>query len=168
MNWSNNWSTPVEASVSQQFNPWDNMTRDELLTRWQQLKDAVEAAKTAEMKMRKYIVQRAFPERKEGTNKVELGNGYELKAGIKFNYNLDKNLDNVEAALDAIEKMGNEGAFIAERLINWSASLSLTEYRKLQADDATEIQKSIKKQIDKVLTITDAAPTLEIKEPKNK
>ncbi len=167
MNWNNpNIQTPQNASGG--FNPWDNFSQDELLVHWQELKDNVEKAKILEMEMRKYIVTRAFPDKTEGTNTQELGNGYQLKAVVKMNYNLDPDLDKVEATLDKIASMGNEGNFIAERLVKWSASFLLTEYRKLQADDATEIQKAIKKEIDTVLTITDAAPTLEIKEPSKK
>ncbi len=151
-----------------QFNPLDNLTQDELLMRWQELKNDVEKAKAVEIEMRKYIVSRAFPDKHEGTNTQELGNGYQLKAVVKYNYNLDPDLDRVEAVLDRIASMGNEGSFVAERLVKWSASFLLTEYRELQKDDATEIQKAIKKEIDSVLTITDAAPTLEIKEPKKK
>ena len=53
------------------------MNEDQLLMQWADLKLKVEAAKAAEMEMRKYIVSRAFPERVEGTNNKELGNnGY--------------------------------------------------------------------------------------------
>lgn len=174
MNWSNDWNKTASIGWDlgkgdyTAFNPWDNMTKDELLVRWQELKDAVEKAKDAEMEMRKYIVKRAFPEPKEGVNKLDLGQGYELKAGVKFSYKLDPDNDKVEKALDDIATMGNEGAFLATRLVKWEATFLLTEYRKLQADDATDIQKKIKKRIDEVLTITNAAPTLEIKEPKSK
>lgn len=164
-----NWGDPVQPSWPvQPFNPWDNMTRDELLVKHQQLKDALEKAKEAEMNLRKYIVNRVFPNATEGTNTLELGNGYKAKAVVKYNYNLDPDLDKVEDALERIARMGNEGAFIAERLVKWSADFLLTEYRKLQEPDATEIQKAIKKEIDSVLTITEAAPTFEIKEPKVK
>ena len=182
--WSNNsnqaaWAPPAQQpwpvadklsappkQVEPESSPYDAMTQDQVLIKWNELKKAVETAKEAEMDMRKYIVKRAFPDGKEGTNTAALGNGYELKAGIKKNYKLDTDLDNVEKALDDIEKMGNEGAFIAERLVKWSADFLLTEYRKLEAEDATDIQKKIKARIDSILTITDAAPTLEIKEPK--
>lgn len=164
------WPVTTNQSLVQSAstNPLDAMTQDQVLLKWQELKDAVEKAKEAEMEMRKYIVKRAFPNATEGTNKIELGQGYELKAVVKYNYNLDPDLDKVEAALDDIANLGNEGAFLADRLVKWSASFLLTEYRKLSEPDATEIQKKIKKRIDEVLTITDAAPTLEIKEPKAK
>lgn len=167
-NWNDPPATPWPSEPAKPFNPWDNMTRDELLMKHQKLKADLEKAKEAEMEFRKYLVKRVFPDAIEGTNTLELGNGYSAKAVVKYNYNLDPDLDKVDAALNRIAKMGNEGAFIAERLVKWSASFLLTEYRKLQEPDATEIQKAIKKEIDGVLTITDAAPTFEIKEPKAK
>lgn len=164
--WPLTSNQPLVQSAS--TNPLDAMTQDQVLLKWKDLQEAVTKAKEAEMEMRKYIVKRAFPQPKEGMNNLDLGQGYILKAGVAFNYNLDPDLQKVEAALDNIALMGNEGAFIASRLVKWSADFLLTEYRPLQAEDATDIQKKIKLEIDKVLTITDKAPTLEIKEPKAK
>lgn len=178
MNWSNNWATPAPAPVANNMavaatpidpmSRYDAMSRDQVLVAWEAAKKTVEEAKAAEMELRKYIAKRAFPQAHEGTNTLDLGNGYSLKAGIKFNYKLDSNLDKVEAALDRISKMGNEGAFLADRLVTWSADFKLTEYRPLCNDDATNIQKAIRKEIESILTITDAAPSLEIKPPKVK
>lgn len=159
MSWSGEWSQP---------DPRDTLTRDEVLAKWEASKQALQTAKDDEMSWRKYAFSKAFPDATEGMNTFDLGNGQELKGGKKLNYNLDADLDKVEAALDKIATMGNEGSFLAERLVKWEASFLLTEYRKLQADDVTDIQKAIKKEIDSVLTITDAAPTLEIKKSKKK
>ena len=164
-----NWSTTLPHVFTGTIDPmakYDAMGRDEVLIEWQRLQTELANAKAAEMEMRKYVVKRAFPDATEGTNKLELGQGYELKAVVKFNYNLDPDLDKVEAALDKIALMGNEGAFIADRLVKWSADFLLTEYRKLEDKDATQIQLAIKKEIDNVLLITDAAPSLSIVEPK--
>lgn len=161
------WPNP-NTIIPPSLNPLDQLSQDQLLVKWQETKDAIEVAKAAEMTMRKYIVSRAFPNATEGTNTVELGAGYSLKAVKKFNYNLDTDLEKVEQALDDIAKMGNEGTFLAERLVKFEAKFLLTEYRKLCTDDATDIQKKIKKRIDQVLTITDASPNLEIKGPKIK
>ena len=168
MNWSVQASWPTQPIPVDPMARYDAMGRDEVLIEWQRLQTELANAKVAEMEMRKYVVKRAFPDATEGTNKLELGQGYELKATVKYNYNLDTDLDKVEAALDKIATFGNEGSFIADRLVKWSASFLLTEYRKLEADDATDIQKAIKKEIDNVLTITDAAPSLEIKAPGKK
>lgn len=170
MNWHNTWAQqqPQPFVTQPSANPLDALNQDQLLMKWQEAKDALARAKEIEMDLRKYIVGRAFPQPTEGTNTLELGGGYELKAAIKYHYKLDPDLSKVEQALDDIAGMGNEGAFIADRLVKWSADFLLTEYRKLQEPDATDIQKKIKARIDAVLTITDAAPSLEIKSPKEK
>ena len=139
-------------------NECDNMSRDELLLRWAELKTKLEKAKTLEMELRKYIVKREFSSVKEGVNNIELGNGYKLKATLKYNYVIDNN--KIDSALDELAKINNEGSFIAERIVKWKADLVLKEYR--------ELEPQYKKIIDEVLTIKDAAPTLEIVEPKSK
>jgi hypothetical protein len=169
MNWSNSWASQQETTTIQYLaNPLDALSQDELIVKHIALKRAVEEAKNAEMELRKYIVNRAFPEKHEGTNTLELGNGYSLKAGVKFNYKLADN-DTVEKTLDAISAIGNEGPFIAERLVSWTPNFLLTEYRKLQEEASTNATaKAILDKCTDMLTITDAAPTLELREPKVK
>jgi hypothetical protein len=145
----------------------DALTEDQLLMRWQHLKDAVETAKAAEMDLRKYIVSRAFPNKTEGANIKELGAGYSLKAGIKYNYNLDPDNKKVQEALDRIRKIGNEGTFIADRIVSWKPTFVLTEYRAL-LEDKSETATQILGIVHDILTITEAAPSLEIKSPKVK
>lgn len=162
--YSNPWpSNPTPAS------PWDSMNEDALLMLWQQTKTDIETAKEKEMELRKYIVKREFPKAQEGMNTKELGNGFELKAGVKFNYNLADN-DIVEQCLNHIASLGNEGPFIADRLVGWAPSFKLTEYRLLceAKDKGDERATSILNIVNKMLTITEAAPELKIKEPKGK
>jgi len=164
---------PTRLEIQQgikSLNPWDALSQDQLLVQWQHLKDAVEGARSAEMEMRKYIVSRAFPDKHEGTNTQELGNGYALKAVVKYNYNLDPDNKKVEEALDKIATIGNQGSFIAERLVSWTPSFLLSEYRELlkEAEEGNATSKTIISEIHKVLTITEAAPSLNIKEPKVK
>lgn len=154
--------------MQQAIDPRDAMSRDEVLNAWGRAKQDLATAKEVEMDWRKYVVSRAFPDPDEGTNKFDLGDGQTLKAVISYNYNLDTDLNKVEKVLDEIAKMGNEGSFLADRLVKWEASFLLTEYRPLCEDDATDIQKAIKRKIDEVLTITNAAPKLEIKKAKAK
>jgi hypothetical protein len=166
-----NWVNPNLAGASwpAPTNPLDSMTEDQLLMLWQDKKAAIEKAKEEEMDLRKYIVKREFPKPHEGTNTKELGQGYQLKAGIKYNYNLADN-DTVEDCLNKISKLGNEGSFIADRLVSWKPSFLLTEYRALQEskDKGEKFASEVLDVVNEMLTITEGAPTLEIKEPKAK
>src|SRR4051812_33386606 len=157
------WPTAELTSL----NPWDNMSEDQLLLEWQKKKDAIEVAKAEEMDLRKYIVKREFPKAQEGMNNKDLGNGYVLKAAIKYNYNLADN-DTVEATLEKLSKLGNAGSAISDRLVSWKPNFLLGEYRQLQEDKEKGMQFASQALdiINEMLTITEGAPTLEIKEPK--
>ena len=150
-------------------NPYDAMSEDQLLMKHLELKQAIETAKEQEMELRKYIVGRAFPAKSEGMNTKDLGNGYQLKAAVKYNYNLADN-DTVEKCLEKIASLGNQGPFIADRLVSWKPSFLLTEYRQLQedAEKGEGFAKACLDAITPMLTITEGAPTLEIKAPKAK
>lgn len=150
-------------------NPLDAMSEDALLMLWQQKKDAIEIAKVEELDLRKYIVSRAFPQKQEGMNDRELGNGYVLKAGIKYNYNLADN-DTVEATLEKLSNLGNAGSAISDRLVSWRPHFLLTEFRQLQEDKekGSKFADDALKVINEMLTIVEAAPTLEIKAPSKK
>ena len=170
----NEWSSPTSNNTQwpsnpTPSNPWDAMNEDALLLEWQKKKNAIETAKAEEMELRKYIVTREFPKPKEGMNTKELGAGYQLKAGVKFNYNLADN-DTVEATLEKLSNMGAAGSAIADRLVSWKPNFLLTEYRQLceDKDKGSQFAQTALSVINDMLTITEAAPTLEIKEPKSK
>lgn len=163
------WDAPQTAwPQAKQSNPWDTLDQDTLLTMHLELQTKITSLKEEEMILRKYIVDRAFPDKHEGMNTQELGNGYQLKANVKFNYKLKENKI-VEDTLDKIAKIGNQGAFIADRLVSWTPNFLLTEYRTLQesAEHSKEAQE-ILAAIGEMLIVDDAAPTLNIKEPKVK
>jgi hypothetical protein len=133
--------------------------QNDLLGAWRTAKTALENAKETEMELRKQVQKMFFPTPEKGTQRVDLPMGYKLKLVHKINYNLGNN-DLVNKALDEMAAVGNEGTFIAERLVTWKPSLSISEYNALSPQ-----YKAI---INKVLTTSDGAPTLEIEEPKAK
>lgn len=149
------------------IDPRDALSQDELLVIWSKLQSQIATLKAQELEFRRYVVSRAFPQAVEGTNVQELGNGYSLKAKIKYNYNLKDN-DTVWAGLEELSKLNNEGPFIAERLVSWSPNFLLTEYRKIE-DEAANGSEIAKKQlfvISKFMERKNATPELEIKAPK--
>jgi len=142
-----------------------------LIVEWQTIKQQIAREVTPllakEMELRKAIMSQAFPNAVEGTNNLDLGSGYTLKGVKAVTYDLtnsDKAGWKTDEAIEAIEKLGNEGAFIAERLVKWKPSLSVTEYKALSVNDP--VQAKIKALIDNALTLKDGAPTLEISAPK--
>lgn len=163
--WPDN-AAPVNPTPSSIY---DGLTEDQLLMAWADIKKAIEVAKAQEMEVRKYIVNRVFPKKEEGMNIKPLGNGYELKAAVKFNYNLADN-DTVENCLAKVASLGNQGPFIADRLVSWKPSFLLTEYRQLVEDKEKGDKFAIEclKAIEPMLTISEGAPELTIKEPKVK
>jgi hypothetical protein len=170
MNWSSSTSNATQWPTNPTpSSPWDAMNEDQLLLLWQQKKTAIQTATAEELDLRKYIVKREFPKPNEGMNTKDLGNGFSLKAGVKFNYNLADN-DTVEASLEKLSNMGTAGSAIADRLVSWKPNFLLTEYRQLVEDQekGSQFAQTALSIIGEMLTITDAAPTLEIKEPKVK
>lgn len=144
--------------------------RDKLLNEWLDAQKALTKAKDEEMKLRKQIVAdiiQAKPGEK-GTRNFELNAGYKLKAVLKLNYKL--NNDEVDATLDRIEKLGDEGKFIVDRIVKFKPELSVTEYNSLndRAANGDVMAKAFIKELNKILTIEDASPSLELVEPKAK
>lgn len=171
MNWTSsptgiNDQWPSDPAPS---SPWDKWNEDQLLLEWAAKKKAIETAKAEEMELRKYIVKREFPKPKEGMNNKELGAGYVLKADVKLNYNLADN-DTVESCLEKLSAMGASGSAIADRLVSWKPNFLLGEYRQLveDKDKGSQFAQTALSIIGEMLTITDAAPSLEIKSPKAK
>ena len=147
------------------------LNRDGLLMLHKRSKEQLDYWKEEEMMLRKIAVVELVPAKTEGTTNVELGNGFKAKVVNKYNYKLNSDNDKIWSCLDRVSKVGNQGAFIAERLVSWTPNFSKTEYTTLQeeAKKGSEDAKAILKIVnDEMLTITEGAPTLDIVEPKVK
>lgn len=144
--------TPVELPYAT-----EGLTEDQIraLYIWENTKAQLTKLKAFEMEVRKAIVYDGgfFNEDvTTGTERVELGGGYELKSVKKETYNLDSDL--VEAALE------NFTEDEAKLLVSWVANLSVTNYKKLTPEKQAFFNDC--------LDIKTGAPTLEIKTPKAK
>lgn len=164
------WMTDdIEKALKDRQLPLD---KDGMLMLHKHAKDMFDHYKELEMEYRKVCASILVPEpqKNEGMNNVDLGNGYTAKVGIKFNYKLDTDNKKIWNTLDAIAKIGNKGAFIADRLVSWSPKFLVTDYREIVEEAAAGAPeaKKILDLINSIMTIEDAAPTLEIKEPKQK
>lgn len=131
--------------------------RDRLIAEWESEKLQLDKHKTKELELRKRIVDFAFSHEKvSGTERVSLGNGYEAKAVKYLNYSFTSVIA-LRRAVEVLIASGEEGRFIASRLIKWKAELIVNEY-KLLSDEHRAI-------IDAVLVVKEGTPTLEIVKP---
>lgn len=146
--------------------PYNEEARDLILKAWEASKVTLELAKNTEMDLRKAAFGYCFPNPTEGTQRVDLGSGYALKAVHKVNIKITASNEDVDKAEDAATAIGNEGTFLFERIITWTPNFSKSEYKKLETGNATHV--AVKKLIDGLIEETPGAPTLEIEAPKAK
>lgn len=138
----------------------------QLVAHWHKTQGIANTWKLKEAALREECVRRIFSnDTAAGTYNIELGQGYKLKCVRKDTYTpitKKTNPDDVtiSEALQKIRGLGNEGAFIADRLVKWKPELSLTEYK--------QSPENIQKIILDAIVIKPAMPTLEVVEPKKK
>lgn len=140
---------------------FSQVSNDNLVTGWNDLKEQMNRLKAQELEMRNEITSRFFSRDadKEGVVNHELGRGWKLKATFKKTYSFT-NTNDLNAALDKLEDQSPEFKLLAERLVGWTPKLSVSEYKKLPDD--------FRKEIDSVIVIKNAQPTIELVEPKTK
>lgn len=128
------------------------------LAAWQELVAKIKAeAKPLidqEMAMRKELFAELIPNPKEGTQYIELANGWRLK-GI---HKLDRKID--EAALDGVKEQLRQNGVNPDLLVEYKPSLKSATYKELTAE-----QKAI---FDHALIMKPGSPTLELVPPKEK
>jgi hypothetical protein len=128
-----------------------------LLEEWRLAKaeaDSVKPILAKEQELRKQVFAAFYPAPKEGTNTLDLAEGWKLK-GV---YKLDRKID--EAALPAVTEQLREMGVNADILVKWSPGLKTATYKELTAE-----QRAV---FDQALTVKPGSPTLELVAPKAK
>lgn len=133
--------------------PQPTMTPEQAFARlqgWYQQKQALNDAKVSEVLERKTLGAFYFPEPAEGTNRLPLGGGFDLKLDHTITRKVDvAALDNVKASDVKKHKLNLDTLFPSK------PSLSVTEYRKL-----SPAQRAF---VDTLLDITESeTPALAI------
>jgi hypothetical protein len=135
--------------------------KDGILKAWQESRENLDQWKEREAALRKAVFELEFPSPTEGTQRIPLGNGYQLKAVYPLRYecgNKQADCDRVEAGLTELATLGQEAAFVADRLVKWLPEIAIKEYRDLKPE--------YKVIVDKFVTIKPGMPQLEIEAPK--
>ena len=130
----------------------DTVERDRILTKWWGASMALAKAKKEESELRAAAFALCFPAPKIGTNNLELGKGYILKAKVKQNFKVSGTDEQVKEVLQHLPEGSGAGLF------RWKPELSQTVYKQL-----TREEKLI---VNDILTISDGTPELEMVVPK--
>ena len=121
----------------------------QLVAQWQTAEERLRMYKNLEAQLRQQIIDEVFTSSSdEGTDTIELNRGYKLVSRKSLAYSLK---GPGEVVADAVSELPND-------LVRWKPELSVSVYRTL-----SEEQKA---QLNPVLEIKPARPTLEIREPK--
>lgn len=139
-------------------------TKEEILSEWNETKEQLTELKAKEMELRNTVLSDFFDfdyDDRQGTTTVPLGDGYKLKAAFSLRYKLENKGGETEDMLSSfIAEFGDQGQFIADRLVKWEPKISVSEYKKL-----TDEQRDT---VDSVLVTTPATPSMQIVKPKDK
>lgn len=155
----------AKEDASVEIDDYSKFNDQQLIAHWHKTQGLAATWKQKEVGIREEVVRRLFAEKPTGTHNYDLGKGYILKCVKKETYTpiVKKTLPDdvtITEALQKIRTLGNEGSFIADRIVKWKPELSLTEFK--QAPD------NIKNLILDAIVIKPAMPTLEVVEPKKR
>ncbi len=130
----------------------ENMVTQADMERWYIVQEQLSKLKNEEQLLRQKIFNGMFPDPKEGTNSVDLADGFVIKGKRVINRTVD------DAAYKAsIEELAKAG-IPTDEIVRYKPELAVSAYRKL-----TEEQMHL---MDTVLIIKDGMPGLEIVKPK--
>lgn len=127
-----------------------------LIESWYSTQLELKQLRKREVELRLEIVETlSTGEITEGTERIGIGHGKDLKITHKLTYKLDET-DQLDLALDKVAKvMGEE---IADRLVNFKPTLSVSEFKKLDDD--------VLKEFSKFVTTIPGTPSIEIVDEK--
>lgn len=128
------------------------LSRDEKLMAWQETARELALLVMRERDLRLLCVNDAFPDAKEGTHSIEIGNGYLAKVEVKMNYSIA----NTEDMRSAVSAACSEEQRL--RLVKYKPDLSVREWK----EGLSEEQRNA---LAPHVTIKPGLPTLSILAP---
>lgn len=141
---------------------FNDSERNTLLKKHMDATIALAAAKKLESDLRMEVLRELFDYDenilRSGTENIDLGDKWVCKAEFKTTYKLNDKDYAVEKMLDKLEGMGEEGMFLAERMVKFKPELSISEYKTLSPK-----YKAI---VDTIVTTKNGLPTISIVQSK--
>lgn len=114
----------------------------EELQKWWQQQQQLAILKQAEVLVRKRMANFYFPTPREGTNRLDLGGGYDLKLDFSYSRNVDEAaLDNAKAADFRKLRIDKEELFPLKPTLNLKAYRKLTDEQRAFVDELLEVKE---------------------------
>lgn len=136
--------------------------RETLLKEWKEISEWIKTAQNKENQLRLKLVSDLFTaEKLEGSETVDIGWGYRLKATKNLNYNATNKEGQTEKLLAAVHAI-DPGT--AQALVRWQPELSVTAYRALLT--LLEKHPELKEVAALAITVKPGMPELEMIAPK--
>jgi hypothetical protein len=136
----------------------------QLITDWVQASSQLAEVKSKENQLRVKLVEMNFTATKlEGTESIDIGWDYRLKATKSMNYSATNQSGQMEALLSAVAAI-DPG--IAQSLVKWKPELSVTAYREVLK--LAEQHPALNALIAAATTVKPGMPVLELIPPKEK
>lgn len=132
--------------------PENTVTQADLDAWWKMNQDLAKL-KASEMLLRMKIFNGLFKTPREGTNKLDLGGGWQLTA----TYPIERKID-VALLTSLASTLREEQHIVLENVIKQKPELSITAYKAL-----TEEQR---KAFDQILTVKPGSPQMKLEQPK--
>jgi hypothetical protein len=127
------------------------------IQRWADKAEELARVKAEELALRLELVAEHFPKGCTGTVKVEVGAGYVLAGEFGVYYRLPAE-DKTRPVLNRMAAADAAGPELVKRLVKWTPEVRVGELKQLPP--------RMRSLIDKVLTVSPATPSLELREPK--
>lgn len=145
------------------------------LANWYDCQAKLEKLKADELAYRNKVVQYFFPDGlKEGVNKCDMPEGWELKVTGKINRKVQPELiATVTKELEDLQKrVPEDQRLTVSDLVRYKPELSLTDYKKLieqvksSSGDTQYFYHQLLSTFDQLLVMTDGTPSVELLQPK--
>lgn len=116
---------------------------DRLIAQWQEACQRLAIAKEDELRLRSLLIALFDPRTIEGTETLPVSHGFKLKAVKAMRYSFPHANAARDTTLTLAADYGQEGQFIANRLIAWKPELIVREYRTLSDDMLAAVNRFI-------------------------
>jgi hypothetical protein len=143
-----------------------NLSRDEQILLWDRLRQVTKQLGDIESDLRKKIIADNFDsERVDGTETVQLGAGWSLKATKSQTYKVTGKNDDVMSVECELPNW-------LEELFRWKSEISISKYKQLVStvngnpDDQQSAE--LLKKIDSLIEVKPGSPQLVLQPPKEK